>query len=236
MSKKDLNPDKIKEDFQTRFMEVLCMRPVAWWSEELGVVPSLINARWKKGSFPNADNLIKICNLSGISANWLLLGIGPKHIESKEMDEDTRRSLQNYITTLEDKYEEALQQNEKIIHDVEILKRLKWFSDTFETHPDHSTAEQLNKLSGEEMFNRVFVPKFMFLKMLTDILFKAMEMCALSENGPMMLSNIINWIKTNYEKNLYHAKGSLVDLESLFNIPELQKLFSDNSEGTTIHE
>ena len=88
-----IQPETLKDDFHNRFMEVLCTKPVAWWSEQLNVVPSLINARWKKGSYPNADNLIKICFLSGISANWLLLGVGPKHLESKEMDEDTRLPL-----------------------------------------------------------------------------------------------------------------------------------------------
>ncbi len=219
----------VKEEFHNRFMEVLCMKPVAWWSEKLDVVPSLINGRWKKGSFPNADNLIKICQLSGVSANWLLLGIGPKNIENKGMDEDTRRSLQNYITQLEDQNEEVTQKAKKILNDAEIIKQLKWFSETFHTDQHQEPIDQLKKLTGEEVFNRIFMPGFIFIKMLTDILFKATEQYAISENGTEILTGIIDWIRANYEKNLYMAKGGLKDMESLYYIMEIKNLFSNHS-------
>lgn len=214
-----------KDDFHNRFMEVLCTKPVAWWSEQLDVVPSLINARWKKGSYPNADNLIKICFLSGISANWLLLGTGAKFLENKEMDEDTRRTLQSYISALEDQNEEISEHSKKILNDVEILKHLRWFTETFQTDQNKEWISQLEALSGEAIFNRVMMPNYIFLKMLLDIIFKSIEHYASSKNGQEILTAMINWIKENYTKNLYHAKGSLKELDTLFNAPEIKDIF-----------
>lgn len=214
-----------KDDFHNRFMEVLCTKPVAWWSEQLDVVPSLINARWKKGSYPNADNLIKICCLSGISANWLLLGSGSKYLENKEMDEDTRRTLQSYISSLEDQNEEISEHSKKILNDVEVLKHLRWFTETFHTDQKEDWIAQLGSLTGEAMFNRVLMPNYIFLKMLIDIVFKLIEHYAGSKNGQEALTAMIQWIQENYAKNLYHAKGGLKELDALFNSPGMKRIF-----------
>lgn len=219
--------EQSKDSFHNRFMEVLCTKPVAWWSEQLDVVPSLINARWKKGSYPNADNLIKICLLSGISANWLLLGTGSKYLENKEMDEDTRRTLQNYITALEDQNEEISEHSKKILNDAEILKQLKWFTETFQTDQNEDWITQLKSLNGDAMFNRVMMPNYIFLKMLLDLIFKSIEHYAASKNGQEIVTILINWIQENYTKNLYHAKGSLKDLDTLFKKPDLKAILKD---------
>ena len=220
-----LQPDKLKDDFHNRFMEVLCTKPVAWWSEQLNVVPSLINARWKKGSYPNADNLIKICFLSGISANWLLLGVGPKHLESKEMDEDTRRTLQTYITSLEDQNEEIHAQSEKIIDDVKVLKILKWFSETFHTDTSDAWIDQLKTLNSDAVFQRILMPNYILTKMLMDLIFKGIEQFASSENGQATLATLIGWFKNNYDKQFDQARGSLKDLDPLF---ETARFKNDN--------
>lgn len=225
---------KTNDDFHNRFMEVLCTKPVSWWSEKLDVVPSLINARWKKGSYPNADNLIKICNLSGVSANWLLLGVGSKHLENKDMDEDIRRTLQGYITTLENQNEEISENSRKILDDVEILKILKWFAETFQTDQQGSWIDQLQKLTPEEMFNRILTPNYILIKMLFDIVFKGFEQYANSKNGQEILIALISWIMENYTKNLYHAKGSLKDLDSLFDKPELKAAINGNIGGEEV--
>ena len=217
-----VQPEKVKDDFHNRFMEVLCTKPVAWWSEQLNVVPSLINARWKKGSYPNADNLIKICFLSGISANWLLLGVGPKHIESKEMDEDTRRTLQTYITSLEDQNEEITAQSKKILDDVEVLKILKWFSKTFHTDTSAPWGDQLKALNSDAVFQRILMPNYILTKMLIDLIFKGIEHYASSENGQALMATLIDWFRENYDKNLDQAQGSLKALDQLFETAKVQ--------------
>ena len=44
------------------------------WSKKIGVTPATVRDKWFKGSYPGADKIIKICNVTGKSANWLLHG------------------------------------------------------------------------------------------------------------------------------------------------------------------
>ena len=47
---------------------------VDWWAEQIGVSASLIRDKWFKGSFPGVDKIIKICEITGIGADRILLG------------------------------------------------------------------------------------------------------------------------------------------------------------------
>lgn len=44
------------------------------WARKLQVTPSTISNRWYRGSFPTADKVIKLVELSGVSSDWLLEG------------------------------------------------------------------------------------------------------------------------------------------------------------------
>lgn len=44
------------------------------WARRLDVTPATISNRWYKGSYPTTDKIIKLCEISGISATWLIEG------------------------------------------------------------------------------------------------------------------------------------------------------------------
>lgn len=47
---------------------------VQGWAKKLKVTPATISNRWYKGSFPTADKVIKLVELSKVSSEWLLEG------------------------------------------------------------------------------------------------------------------------------------------------------------------
>jgi transcriptional regulator with XRE-family HTH domain len=59
--------------FHDRLFELM-KDDVDMWAEKIGVSASLIRDKWFKGSFPGADKLMKICEVSGKSASWILFG------------------------------------------------------------------------------------------------------------------------------------------------------------------
>jgi len=69
------------------FQEGLGRNYVSVWAKRISVSPQTIRDSWFKGGFPGADKIIRICKEADISANWLLLGIGPQRLsESSEAD------------------------------------------------------------------------------------------------------------------------------------------------------
>lgn len=67
----------IDGDFHKRLSEIL-EGDVPGWAKKLKVSSSLIRDRWFKGSYPGTDKLIKLIEISGVSADWLLFGKGEK--------------------------------------------------------------------------------------------------------------------------------------------------------------
>ena len=64
--------------FHSRLISIL-QDDVEGWAKKIGVSATNIRTNWFKGSYPGADKLIKIIELSGVSANLLLTGQEQKY-------------------------------------------------------------------------------------------------------------------------------------------------------------
>jgi len=89
------------ETFEDRLLQLLNSQKVVWWVNQLNVSGSLISSKWKKGkATPRTETIIKMCEVTGISANWLLLGIRPKKIENSD-SYDKLQNLNRHTLKLE---------------------------------------------------------------------------------------------------------------------------------------
>ena len=198
--------DIYHDTFDARLREVLASKPVSWWVEKLDIAPSLIPARWKKGAYPGTENIIKICKLLNISANWLLLGIGPKHLDQRrspiEMSERDREELQKHIYDLRSQLKKEKKKSEDqvktIMSGAENARALKWVSEVFDLNKDSGAAEQLGNLSGAEISNKIITPIILnLLKSDSRDILKILQKKILSKKGGESLEIIVNWMKQN---------------------------------------
>jgi len=213
------SPENEREGgFHQRLMEVLGTQKKAWWNRKLGVSNSLIASRWEKGGVPKADKIIRICQLAGVSANWLLLGVGPKYIDSDttNRDEDHRRDIQEYIIHLEkqksdfDQVMARFSEKEKALRSwVQIARLLDIDSVAFQ-------FERLEELPGDVFFQEHILPLCQFFRSLSDIAFKSAEFLSRSEDGKLFIIKAIKWLKREHEKDLLLFRGRLKELEVLF--------------------
>jgi len=213
------NPEKEGVDgLHQRLIEVLRMRKKSWWNKELGVSNSLIASRWVKGGVPKADKIGKICQLTGISANWLLLGVGPKYLDGvvASQDESQRRGMQKYVIELEkqkadfDRMVEHFSEKEKALRSWVRIARL------FGMDSVDAQLERLEELPGDVFFQEHILPLCQFFRSLGDIAFKSAEFLARSEDGKRFIVKALQWLRKAHEKDLLLFRGRLKELEVLF--------------------
>lgn len=213
-----------------RFMEILNTEKNVWWEKQLGVSNSLIASTWKKGGIPHVDKLIQMCELKGYSANWLLLGIGSKFIETKANGdtEDGRREMQKYIIKLE----KQKQEYDKLVQNIAGKKSLiesfvRALSVLGKKDDIALSIEEMQKLDIDEIFEKYLLPWQVFNKSLSDIVFKGIETILKTEQGKKFLITVIMWIQNELDKNIHLERGRLKELESLFASTEFTVLMHD---------
>ncbi len=191
---------KKSSTFHSRLKEILSEYSVQEWTEKINVSRSVIFSKWRKDVYPNSENLIKICKITGHSPNWLLLGIGPRRVKEKEIDveltEDEKADLQNDIYELEHQLFKEKKAHQKLQSDLETIRLIKWISDTFST--DGSASEtKLENISNKDLVEKIIKPVLSYFEKnqatIFDMLFKYFN----SQKGLNALGSIVSQITDN---------------------------------------
>ncbi len=129
-------------DFFNRLFFAIDQHNPTFWAGKLGVAQSTISGRWKKGSYPSSKNIVKICEYTGISANWLLLGHGPRFINDNDINVENleaveiakiRKQTNEEVFTLRNQLEELKSK-------IEVEKHLKWLKKNFPSFDEENLS------------------------------------------------------------------------------------------------
>ncbi len=212
-------PLGLPESFQQRLLEVLSTQKKTWWNKNLGVSGSLIGSRWEKGAPPKTDKIVKICQLTGVSTNWLLLGIGPKYINKLVADRDeeaNRREIQEYIIKLEETKAEVEELLLKLSDRDKAIQIIIKLSKLLNTEKIALPVERMDELSGEDFFNDYILPLIVFLRSISDVTSKAAEFVSKNDYGKSFVIRVLKWLRDEQEKNVLLFQGRLKELDTLF--------------------
>ena len=211
--------------FQGRLKEVLNMRQGIWWERQLGVSNSLIGSRWKRGTMPRVDKLIKICQLTGISANWLFLGIEPKFIGDEiALDggvQEIRDKMKDFVSIYREnrdlkRHIAQLSKNETAIDNlISIVKLLAAKRDFIDN------IDEIKRLPNKELFEQYIAPLSVFIKSFTDIISKILAVIIETDAGKDFIIEAFRFLREDYEKNRLLFSYRLKELDALFNSQEL---------------
>lgn len=191
----------VLDDFQQRFIKVIESQNAKYWMINLGIQGNLLWG-WKKGNYPGLRYAIEICLNEGISANWLLLGIGPQYTEDLErVDEDVLldKSIKEEVLTTILKLKKELKEKRRkrdeklgqIISEIDTMKTLKAFSDSFSSIKDLKTFQDG---LPSNILGKLAVPILSFLDKNANELTGSAHQFAASEDGAELLKNAIRWI------------------------------------------
>ena len=214
--------------FQQRFAELLETRKPAEWAEKTGISKSLVTNRWKEGSFPRADNMVKILMLSGYSANWLLLGHGRRLLSETRSEQDIarteheRRAIQEEIFDLEEKYEAAREEIARLKRRLALKARTDWLAEVLGPALDE---DAVGRDDARQRFNASVLPVLNIVQSFMLLAFKLFEASARSEDGGQRLTAALDWIKRNFEKNNYTLLSMLSELDALRDNEGFARLF-----------
>ncbi len=195
MSEKKLTKPEIM--FHKKFLQVLETQNAKFWMKNLGIQYNLLWG-WKKGNFPGLPYALEICRISGVSANWLFLDIGPQYIEELDetdsrLSDNEREYLQNLIWDLERRLKKEHAEYEKQIEqlntNVKRIKAVKWFHDLFDVQ-----EKQTGNLPVKDLVAGVIFPLLDFLGKNADDVTDGLEKFLASKNGKQMANNMTSWI------------------------------------------
>lgn len=212
MAKQSRN--QIYNGFKQRLFEILNRKTQVWWAEKIGISQSVISNSYYKGTFPRADKLMKIIQLSGVSANWLLFGKGAKYmddIDEQAIDRQQDRKREQQVAILQIEAE-----NQELKERIEALERLL----------EKSEAQTLMGLSGQvqndgsrDIFGQNIVPILTMFRLLNDIALKIIELYSKNNIDHQRFITLAQWIHDNFESKNLETIAKLSELETLFNPP-----------------
>ena len=225
------------QGFQKRLNEILSMHPGVWWEKELGVSNSLIGARWKKGTMPRVDKLIKMCQLTGVSANWLFLGIEPKLLGDEiAMDggvQEIRDKMKDFVALYKEnrelkRYIDKLSKKESAIDNlISIVKLLSANKDFIDN------VDALENISNKEFFEQYIAPLNVLIKSFSDIVFKLLAVIVETDAGKDFIAQTFKFFTEEYEKNKLLAQYRFKELDPLFKSQKLiEKIHSLQNSST----
>jgi len=200
--KKEKQPeDAHPDEFHERFIKVLEMESSKFWMKELGIQLNLLWG-WKKGNYPGLRYAMEICRISGVSPNWLFMGIGPRFIEDldqvddsvlfdEELKEEILADMMKLRRQVKIEQDNADKKVRDILSDVEIIKILKSFSDVF--HPEMD-MHQIKKQMPKDILNKITVPLLSFLEVHSDEISKKLKTFVGSEDGTDMFMRFVSWV------------------------------------------
>ena len=196
--------------FKSRLIEILNQKTQVWWADRIGISQSVISNSYYKGTFPRTDKLMKIIQLSGVSANWLLFGKGAKYMD--DMDEhaidrrqDRKRERQIQILRIEAENQELKTQ----------IKALQRQLEQAKTDAMIGMSDQIKGSSGQDIFEQNIFPIMTMFRLLNEIALKMVEIHTKERMDSDQFISLTKWIRSNFETKKYETITKLIELESI---------------------
>lgn len=200
--------------FKQRLFEILNQKTQVWWAEKIGISQSVISNSYYKGTFPRTDKLIKIIQLSGVSANWLLFGKGAKYmddIDEQAIDRQQDRKREQQVEILQIEAE-----NQELKERIEALERLLEQS---EAHRLMGAPGRMKVDDHRDIFEQNIVPVLTMFRLLNDIALKIIELHSKKKIDHQHFLSLVKWIHDNFESKKFETIAKLSELEPLFTSP-----------------
>lgn len=214
--------DETVEQCRQNLKEIIDTEPVVYWARQLDVSKSLISSRWKKDHFPNIPNIIKLLMLSGYSANWLLLGIGPKYMsdvhdpDQSAADELRRRQTAVDLLQLEHQLSEEREKLVALKQYMEVhTEASQWIKTALDEDIFSKQPDQIRTDTGKSVFKQYILPLMTLMQSMNQISFKLFEAISDSEANNEIMEDVVRFIQSNLEKNQFALQSSLADLDTL---------------------
>ena len=200
------------EQFKERLFEILNQKTQVWWAEKIGISQSVISNSYYKGTFPRSDKLMKIIQLSGVSANWLLFGKGAKYmddIDEHAIDRQQDRKREQQIEILKIDAE-----NQKLKERINALERQleQAKADAVIGIPDPGTGN-----GGQDIYEQNIFPIMTMYRLLNEIALKIVEIHTKRNMDHDQFLGLIKWIQDNFETKKFETITKLSELEALLN-------------------
>ena len=190
-------------EFLERFISIIDTKPTKFWMKELEAQYNLI-WQWKKKTFPSLEYVFRVCELSGVSVNWLFFGVGPQFIDDtknstfnnyKQKESLNLKLISMFDETeaLKIEYETKTSELEQKIKNLEEkLKNseaIKFIYDIF------SEEKQNSDLNAAQQIATLLLPFFSFLELNSNELFELINKKIQTKEGNNVLHKAIKWIK-----------------------------------------
>ncbi len=205
-----INDDQRFSAFKKRLIEILNQRTQVWWANHIGISQSVISNSYYKGTFPRTDKLMKIIQLSGVSANWLLFGKGAKYMDdidehAIDRQQDQKREQQIEILKIE-------AENQELKERVSALKRQL---EQAKADSIIGISDQIKGSSGQDIFEQNIFPIMTMFRLLNEIALKIVEIHTKERMGDDQFINLTKWIRNNFETKKFETITKLSELESI---------------------
>lgn len=215
MAKCNSKPDV--DGFKNRFFEILNQKTQSWWAENIGISQSAVSNSYYKGIFPRADKLLKIIDLSGVSANWLLFGIGAKYMDdidahAIDREQDQKREQQIEILKVETENQELKERIDALQRQLEQTK-----ADAVIEMPDQAKGN-----SGKDIFDQNVFPVMTMFRLLNEIALKIVEIHTKKNMDQEQFLRLTKWIRDNFETKKLETSTKLSELENILNPPSIE--------------
>jgi hypothetical protein len=198
--------------FKNRLIEILNQKTQVWWADRIGISQSVISNSYYKGTFPRSDKLMKIIQLSGVSANWLLFGKGAKYMDDMDdiaidRQQDRKREQQIQILQIEAENQELKERIKALQRQLEQQK-----TDAMIGQPDQITGS-----SGQDIFEQNIFPVMTMFRLLNEIALKIVEIHTKERMDNDQFIHLTKWIQNNFETKKFETITKLSELESILN-------------------
>lgn len=190
-----------------RFLEIIAEESQKWWADTLSVSQSSISGSWLSGNLPRAETLFRIMQIKGVSPTWLFFEFGPKYLK------DYDQSAVDVLKTRET-HQKIVEQE---LDNLELKERIKYLERCLKQQELSMLIPVLNQdgtdsKSSDDIFNDHILPIVTLMRLFQDILFKSFELALDDER----MSNVLDWVKENFESGKFTSAATLKDLEKTF--------------------
>lgn len=167
---------EIDNKIKKRLKLILSTKPDKYWVDIIGTTRSNVWG-WKNNQFPSSNYLIKILEISDVSADWLFFGIGEKYRHKistdnkhdSSIDPRERAELSDFISKIELEKMEIEEHLKKI-------KATKWIADIIK--------------NGDDVKNEKIIPEI-----LKNLILPAIE--KVEKNSDTLFNNCKKWLETD---------------------------------------
>ena len=158
---------------------------------------------------------MKIIHLSGVSANWLLFGIGAKYMDdidahAIDREQDQKREQQIEIFKIETENQELKERIDALERQLEQTK-----TDLVIEMPDQAKGNR-----GKDIFDQNVFPVMTMFRLLNEIALKIVEVHTKKNMNQEQFLRLTKWIQDNFETK---------KLETITKLSELEKILKPTS-------